>query len=86
MEMGFRFWVLGFCFWVCFFFSCSGSVNSKGEEGDGFLSGTVLINGKSAIGGIDEDFVCATLDWWPPEKCDYGTCSWGQASLLNLVI
>lgn len=52
---------------------------------EGFLRGRVLIDGKSAIGGIDEDFVCATLDWWPPEKCDYGTCSWGQASLLNLV-
>lgn len=51
---------------------------------EGFLRGRVLIDGKSAIGGIDEDFVCATLDWWPPEKCDYGTCSWGQASLLNL--
>ncbi|XP_057958266.1 heparanase-like protein 3 isoform X1 [Malania oleifera] len=31
-----------------------------------------------------EDFVCATLDWWPSDKCDYGTCSWGNASLLNL--
>ncbi|XP_008457259.2 heparanase-like protein 3 [Cucumis melo] len=77
--MGFRFWLLGFCFWVCFFFLCCGSVNSEG-----FLRGRVLIDGKSAIGRIDEDFVCATLDWWPPEKCDYGTCSWGQASLLNL--
>ncbi|KAL0552746.1 hypothetical protein IC582_011871 [Cucumis melo] len=78
--MGFRFWLLGFCFWVCFFFLCCGSVNSEG-----FLRGRVLIDGKSAIGRIDEDFVCATLDWWPPEKCDYGTCSWGQASLLNLI-
>ncbi|CAK9326539.1 unnamed protein product [Citrullus colocynthis] len=77
--MGFRVWLLGFCFWVCFFFLCPSSVNSEG-----FLRGRVLIDGKSAIGGIDEDFVCATLDWWPPEKCDYGTCSWGQASLLNL--
>ncbi|KAL0330561.1 UNVERIFIED_CONTAM: Heparanase-like protein 3 [Sesamum radiatum] len=33
---------------------------------------------------IDEDFICATMDWWPPTKCDYGTCSWGSASLLNL--
>jgi heparanase 1 len=32
-----------------------------------------------------EDFVCATLDWWPPDKCDYGTCAWGRAGLLNLV-
>jgi hypothetical protein len=37
------------------------------------------------IGNIDDDFICATLDWWPPQKCDYGTCSWGLASLLNLV-
>ena len=49
------------------------------------VGGTVFINGKSPIGKIDDDFVCATLDWWPPEKCDYGTCSWGHASLLNLV-
>ncbi|XP_022965665.1 heparanase-like protein 3 [Cucurbita maxima] len=82
--MGFRVWLVGFCFWVCFLFC--GSVNSKGLglEEDGFVRGRVLIDGKSAIGGIDEDFVCATLDWWPPEKCDYGTCSWGRASLLNL--
>ncbi|CAN1828445.1 Heparanase-like protein 3 [Linum perenne] len=45
---------------------------------------TVFINGSSRIGRTDSDFVCATLDWWPPEKCDYGTCSWGSASLLNL--
>jgi hypothetical protein len=32
-----------------------------------------------------KDFVCATLDWWPPDKCDYGNCAWGRASLLNLV-
>jgi heparanase 1 len=42
------------------------------------------VEGVFAIGETDEDFICATLDWWPPEKCDYGTCSWGHASLLNL--
>lgn len=47
--------------------------------------GTVYVDGKSAIGRTDSDFICATLDWWPPEKCDYGTCAWGHASLLNLV-
>lgn len=47
--------------------------------------GTVFIDGKTAIAKIDEDFICATLDWWPPEKCDYGTCSWDHASLINLV-
>nr|GMC58587.1 heparanase-like protein 3 [Ipomoea batatas] len=48
------------------------------------VEGTVFINGKSAIGKTDSDFICATLDWWPFDKCDYGTCSWDHASLLNL--
>ena len=48
-------------------------------------AGTVYIDGRSSIAKIDKDFICATLDWWPPEKCDYGTCAWGHASLLNLV-
>lgn len=55
------------------------SVASQSTEED-----TVFVNGTVAIGRIDDDFVCATIDWWPPEKCDYGTCSWGSASLLNL--
>lgn len=49
------------------------------------VEGSMHVNGTTSIGYIDDDFVCATLDWWPPEKCDYGTCSWGNASLLNLV-
>lgn len=49
------------------------------------IEGSVFIDGSVPIAKTDEDFICATLDWWPPEKCDYGTCSWGHASLLNLV-
>ncbi|KAJ7531531.1 hypothetical protein O6H91_14G047700 [Diphasiastrum complanatum] len=45
---------------------------------------TVAINGRTTIAKIGDNFLCATLDWWPPEKCDYGTCSWGRASALNL--
>ncbi|XP_006655848.2 heparanase-like protein 3 [Oryza brachyantha] len=47
-------------------------------------AGVAAVDGRRAIAATDEDFVCATLDWWPPDKCDYGTCSWGLASLLNL--
>lgn len=47
--------------------------------------GRIYINGRATIGETDEDFICPTLDWWPPEKCDYRTCAWGHASLLNLV-
>ncbi|KAL4295683.1 hypothetical protein GQ457_12G024230 [Hibiscus cannabinus] len=77
---------MGFCFWVCFgLLSCSLQfVSSGAAEGDATVEGTVYIDGKAPIGAIDDDFVCATLDWWPPEKCDYGTCSWGLAGLLNL--
>ncbi|KAG9448469.1 hypothetical protein H6P81_008434 [Aristolochia fimbriata] len=58
--------------------------NARGASENAAVQGTVSINGSSAIGRIDGDFVCATMDWWPPEKCDYGTCSWDRASLLNL--
>lgn len=82
--MGSLFWFMGLCFWVHFFSYSMIAVNSQTVREDGTVEGTVFIDGKTVIGRIDDDFICATLDWWPPEKCDYGTCSWGRASLLNL--
>ena len=32
---------------------------------------------------VSARFVCANLDWWPADKCDYGRCPWGGASLLH---
>ncbi|XP_060958743.1 heparanase-like protein 1 isoform X3 [Cannabis sativa] len=46
----------------------------------------VTIRGESSIGKTDDNFICATLDWWPPEKCDYNQCPWGNAGILNLDI
>ncbi|KAF3772448.1 Heparanase-like protein 1 [Nymphaea thermarum] len=46
---------------------------------------TVTVNGVTAIAETDDNFVCATLDWWPPNKCNYNQCPWGRASVLNLV-
>ncbi|XP_058206920.1 heparanase-like protein 3 isoform X2 [Rhododendron vialii] len=84
-KMGFLVLVKGFCILVCFFTFCFVSANSQnGERNGATVEGFVFIDGNSAIGRIDSDFICATLDWWPPEKCDYGTCSWDHASLLNL--
>lgn len=48
-------------------------------------TGVAAVDGRRAIASTAEDFICATLDWWPPDKCDYGTCAWGRAGLLNLV-
>ncbi|KAF5456763.1 hypothetical protein F2P56_026208 [Juglans regia] len=72
------------CFWLYWliqiFSAASHSTTGLGNT----IEGVVLINGTTCMARIDDDFVCATLDWWPPEKCDYGTCSWGRTSLLNL--
>ena len=65
---------------------CQSPGNTTSSLKSGVVQGYVHINGGIAIGRIDSDFICATLDWWPPEKCDYGTWSWGFASLLNLVL
>ncbi|GLU17695.1 hypothetical protein SLE2022_340510 [Rubroshorea leprosula] len=44
----------------------------------------VAIKGATLIARTDDNFVCATLDWWPSEKCDYNQCPWGEAGLFNL--
>ncbi|KAL5224762.1 hypothetical protein ABZP36_011401 [Zizania latifolia] len=61
-----------------------GAAAGGGGGGGAVQSAVATVDGRRAIAATDEDFVCATLDWWPPDKCDYGTCSWGLASLLNL--
>ncbi|KAJ1258272.1 hypothetical protein BS78_10G062400 [Paspalum vaginatum] len=50
----------------------------------GQSAAVAAVDGRRAVAATAEDFVCATLDWWPPDKCDYGTCAWGRAGLLNL--
>lgn len=48
--------------------------------------GVVVIHGRAVIGRIDNDFVCATLDWWPPEKCDFGSCFSAQSGIHSSVL
>ncbi|KAG8482714.1 hypothetical protein CXB51_024453 [Gossypium anomalum] len=38
----------------------------------------------TSIAETNVNFVCATLDWWPTEKCNYNQYPWGKAGLLNL--
>ncbi|XP_050236239.1 heparanase-like protein 2 isoform X2 [Mercurialis annua] len=44
----------------------------------------VTVRGLTSIATTDENFICATLDWWPHTKCDYGQCPWNQSGVLNL--
>lgn len=43
------------------------------------------VKGVTNIATTDDNFICATLDWWPENKCDYNQCPWGKAGILNLV-
>lgn len=61
-----------------FFYSLSGI---SGQETEDVL---VIIKGSAIVAETNDNFVCATLDWWPPEKCNYDDCPWGQSSVLNL--
>ncbi|KAM3314975.1 hypothetical protein ACQJBY_033626 [Aegilops geniculata] len=45
---------------------------------------TVIVKGSTKIAQTDVNYICATIDWWPPEKCNYNQCPWGQSSILNL--
>ncbi|KAG8072791.1 hypothetical protein GUJ93_ZPchr0006g46275 [Zizania palustris] len=83
MAAGWLLKAVGFFFWAVFWLGGAATVSTDaGAVGVG--QAAVVVDGRSAIAATDEDFVCATLDWWPPDKCDYGACSWGLASLLNL--
>ncbi|KAH6763097.1 hypothetical protein C2S52_020530 [Perilla frutescens var. hirtella] len=44
----------------------------------------LTVRGATSIAKTDEDFICATLDWWPETKCNYNQCPWGKAGILNL--
>lgn len=50
------------------------------------IAGAILgVNGGHVMAETDENYVCATVDWWPHTKCDYNQCPWGYASIMNLV-
>lgn len=72
--------ILGLCLWL--FLACQ---DSKKVVSQNIIQGSLFIDGSNTIATTNENFICATIDWWPPEKCDYGTCSWGNTSILNLV-
>ncbi|KAJ1406267.1 Glycoside hydrolase, family 79 [Sesbania bispinosa] len=46
--------------------------------------GSLLVNGAQAKAETGDNFICATIDWWPHDKCDYNHCPWGYSSVANL--
>ncbi|KAI8543254.1 hypothetical protein RHMOL_Rhmol08G0202900 [Rhododendron molle] len=44
----------------------------------------IVVNGTQAVTKTDADYICATIDWWPHDKCNYNQCPWGSSSFINL--
>ncbi|XP_031123684.1 heparanase-like protein 2 [Ipomoea triloba] len=44
----------------------------------------LTVRGVTTVAETEDNFVCATMDWWPETKCNYNQCPWGKAGLLNL--
>ncbi|KAJ4841439.1 hypothetical protein Tsubulata_009083 [Turnera subulata] len=44
----------------------------------------ITVDGTNTVAETDDNFVCATIDWWPHDKCNYNQCPWGYSSVVNL--
>uniref|UniRef100_A0A1D1Z3K1 Heparanase-like protein 1 n=1 Tax=Anthurium amnicola TaxID=1678845 RepID=A0A1D1Z3K1_9ARAE len=69
------------CSWLCLFLFFQPFLFTSAYGGE---PATIIIRGTMTAAKTDDNFICATLDWWPPEKCNYNQCPWGQSSILNL--
>ncbi|KAK7281802.1 hypothetical protein RIF29_10086 [Crotalaria pallida] len=49
-----------------------------------FAHGSLVVDGAQPKAQVDDNFICATIDWWPHDKCDYSHCPWGYSSVVNL--
>ena len=45
----------------------------------------ILVDGTRTAAQVDKNYICATIDWWPHDKCNYNQCPWGYTSAMNLV-
>ncbi|KAL3636200.1 hypothetical protein CASFOL_020747 [Castilleja foliolosa] len=59
-------------------------MKSKDHNNNNTVNLTMIVLGNIRFAETDETFVCATLDWWPPNKSDFGWHSWEKAGILNL--
>lgn len=46
---------------------------------------SIIVDGAAVVAETDDNYICATIDWWPHDKCNYNRCPWGYSSAVNLV-
>ncbi|KAI3454828.1 hypothetical protein Pfo_011491 [Paulownia fortunei] len=44
----------------------------------------LVIDTSATVAETDANYICATIDWWPQDKCSYNRCPWGSSSVINL--
>ncbi|KAL0342531.1 UNVERIFIED_CONTAM: Heparanase-like protein 1 [Sesamum calycinum] len=53
-------------------------ISEKSEEA------TLVVDTSTTVAETDVNYICATIDWWPQDKCNYNRCPWGSSSVINL--
>ncbi|KAK4395884.1 Heparanase-like protein 1 [Sesamum angolense] len=44
----------------------------------------LVVDTSTTVAETDVNYICATIDWWPQDKCNYNRCPWGSSSVINL--
>lgn len=70
---------MGFRLLLLLFLASLSAIWAQNVEDD-----VIIVNGTEAIANTDANYICATIDWWPAEKCNYDQCPWGSSSIINL--
>ncbi|PIA62977.1 hypothetical protein AQUCO_00200770v1 [Aquilegia coerulea] len=55
-----------------------------GVSAQGPTYATIIVKSAAKIAETDDQFICATLDWWPSDKCNYHDCPWGKSGVPYL--
>ncbi|GAB2223131.1 hypothetical protein Droror1_Dr00017268 [Drosera rotundifolia] len=80
-------WSFGLYMWTLLYLLVVGLViyliltRRRGQQG-GWIAASVFVNGTVLIAEVDEDYVCATMDWGPPG----GTTSLLDLDLNNVIL
>lgn len=49
------------------------------------LYAKIAVNGSTTIGETDDNYICATIDWFPSDTCRYNYCMLQNSSAITLV-
>lgn len=60
------------------------AVAAHAETKSAAVTSNIHVSTAQAVSKTDDVWACANLGWYPPDKCNYGMCPWGQSGVLNI--